>query len=54
MYKQIHPWRNLSHLINILLIVESWNRQHHGQNIHPTEKSISVNLFKILCVVTWA
>ena len=42
------------HLINILLVVESWNRQHHGQNIHPTEKLISVNLFKILCVVTWA
>ena len=33
-----------------LLVVESWNRQHHGQ----TEKFNSMNLFKILCVVTWA
>ena len=30
------------------------NRQHHGQTIHPTENYISMNLFKILCVVTWA
>ena len=33
-----------------LLVVKSWNRQHHGQTIHPTEKLISMNLFKILCV----
>ena len=31
----------------------SWNRQHYGQIINPTEELISVNLFKILCVVTW-
>ena len=31
---------------------QSWNRQHHGQTIHPTEKWISMNLFKILWVVT--
>ena len=37
-----------------LLVVESWNRQHHGQTIHPTEKLNSMNLFKILFVVTWA
>ena len=36
-----------------LLVVESWNRQHHGQTIHPTEKFNSMNLFKKFCVVTW-
>ena len=36
-----------------LLVVESWNRQHHGQTIHPTEKLILMNVFKILCAVTW-
>ena len=36
-----------------LLVVESWNRQHHGQTIHPTEKFNSINLYKIICVVTW-
>ena len=41
-------------LINIFTGSPSWNRQHHGQTIHPTEKLISMNLFKILCVVTWA
>ena len=30
-----------------LLVVKSWNRQHHGQTIHPTKKLISMNLFKI-------
>ena len=33
---------------------QSWNRQHHWQTIHRTEKWISMNLLKILCVVTWA
>ena len=37
-----------------LLVVESWNRQHQGQTLNSTEKLISMNLFKILCVVTWA
>ena len=37
-----------------LLVVKSWNWQHHGQTIHPTENLISMNLFKILCVATWA
>ena len=32
---------------------QSWNRRHNGQTIHPIEKLISMNLFKILCVVTW-
>jgi hypothetical protein len=31
-----------------------WNRQHDGQTIHPTKNLISMNLFKIICVVTWA
>ena len=26
-----------------LLVVESWNGQHHGQTIHPTEKFNSIN-----------
>ena len=34
------------------MVVESSNRQHHSQTIHSTEKLISMNLFKILCVVT--
>ena len=29
-------------------------KQHHGQTIHPTENLISMNLFKILCIVKWA
>ena len=41
-------------LINIFTRSSFWNRQHYGQTIHPTEKLISMNLFKILCVVTWA
>ena len=36
------------------MLVECWNRQHHGQTIHPTEKFISMDLFQILCVVIWA
>ena len=36
------------------MVVESWNRQHHGQTIYPTEKFTSMNLFKVLWVVTWA
>ena len=36
------------YLINIFTGSQSWNRQNHGQTIHPTEK------LKILCVVTWA
>ena len=39
-------------LINIFTGSSFRNRQHHGQTIHPTEKLISMNLFKILCVVT--
>ena len=38
-----------SYLINIFTGSLRWNRQHQGQTMHPTE-----NLFKILCVVTWA
>ena len=41
-------------IINIFTGCQSWNSQHHGQTIHPTEKLISMNLVKILCVVTWA
>ena len=36
------------------IVVKSWNRQHHGQTIHPIENLIPINLFKILCVATWA
>ena len=43
-----------SHQYFYWYIVESWNRQHHGQTIHLSEKFNSINLFKILCVVTWA
>jgi hypothetical protein len=46
--------QNNIHLINIFSRSQSWNRQHHGQTVNPTEKLISINLFKILCVVTWA
>ena len=28
----------------LLLIVKSWNRQHHGQTKHPTEKLITFEL----------
>ena len=38
----------------ILRVGKSWNRQQQGQTIHPTEKFNSMNLFKSLCVVTWA
>ena len=34
-----------------LLVVKSWNRQHHEQTIHPTKKFNSMILFKMLCVV---
>ena len=37
-----------------LRVVKSWNRQYQSQTIHTTEKFNSMNLFKILCVVTWA
>ena len=36
-----------TYLINIFIGGPSWNRQHHGQTIHPTENLISMNLFKI-------
>ena len=39
-------------LINIFTGSWCWNRHHHGQTIHPTEKFISMNLFEIICVVT--
>ena len=42
------------YLINIFTGSQSWNRQHQGQTIYPTEELISMNLFKILCVMTWA
>ena len=32
-------------LINIFTGSLGWNRQHHGQTIHPTKKLISMNLF---------
>ena len=41
-------------LLLVLLVVKGWNRQHHSQTIHPKEKFTSMNLSKILCVVTWA
>ena len=64
----INP-KQLFSLINVFGIVPDWykissifllvcsrfrNRQHHGQTVHPKEKQISMNLFKIVCVVTWA
>ena len=36
------------------MVVKSWNLQHHGQTIHPTEKFTLMNLYKIIGVVTWA
>ena len=42
------------YLINIFTASWSWNRQQHGQTIHSKGKFISMNLFKILCIVTWA
>ena len=36
------------------MVVESWNWQYHCQTIHPTEKFTSMNLYKIIGVVTWA
>ena len=38
------------YLINIFTASPSWQ---HNQTIHLTEKLISMNLFKILCVGTW-
>ena len=38
----------------LLMVVKSWNWQHHGQTIDPSDKFTSINLFKILWVVTWA
>ena len=31
-----------------------WNRHNHGQTIHPTKNSISMNLLQMSCVITWA
>ena len=42
---------HLRYLINIFTGSQSWNRRYHGKTIHPTEKFISIYLFKILCVV---
>ena len=44
------------HLILLIINYHSlgWNRKHHGQIIHPTNKFTSMNLFKILWVVKWA
>ena len=48
-------YRNISrHFINTFTGSLCCKRQHHGQTIHPKEKLISMNLFKICCVVTWA
>ena len=41
-------------LIDSFTYSPGWNRQHHSQTIHPTEKLISMNLCIILWVVTWA
>ena len=41
-------------IINIFTGSQSWNRRLHGQTIQPNRKLMSMNLFKILCVVTWA
>ena len=35
-------------LLIVLLVVKGWNRKHHGQTIHPTEKFTSMNLHRIL------
>ena len=39
-------------IMNIFTGSQSWIRQHHCQTIQSTEKFISMNLSKILCVVT--
>ena len=51
-----HLWMQFHDVILLIrdMVVESWNRQHHSQTIHPTKKFTSMNLFKILWVVTWA
>ena len=41
-------------IINIFTGSQSWNRRLHGQTIQPNRKLMSMNLFKILCVETWA
>ena len=41
--------------MNIFSGSPCWNsRQLHGQTRHPTENFVAMNLFKILCAVTWA
>jgi hypothetical protein len=45
---------NYEILLIFLLEVPVENRQHHGQSIHLTEKFTSMNVFKIIFVVTWA
>ena len=52
LYWRIKPIQR--YLINIFTGSWCWNRQHHGQTIHPTEKFYLLNFFKILCAVTWA
>ena len=56
----IHPvlwnligWNALkeNYLINIFTGSQFWNRQHYGQTIHPTEKMISMNLFRFFVFV---
>ena len=39
-------------IVNRINIPTGSNRQNHGQTIHPKEHFISMNLFKILCVLT--
>ena len=44
----------VKYLIDIFTGNPGWNRRHHSQTINPKEKLISMNLFKILWVATWA
>ena len=53
-----HWWPSTFLFFKILLIrdmeVERWNRQFGCETIHPTQKFISMNLFQMSCVITWA
>ena len=48
-------WKSMIYFLNLYIssITLLVDRQHHGQIIHPTENLISMDLFKILCAVTW-
>ena len=43
--------KRLVNLINIFTGSPSWNSHDHDQTIHTNENFISMNLFKIICVV---